>query len=48
LSKVHVDMLWHLRSEGRGAETWMRARLIEAALRAQAGAAAATAATIGG
>jgi len=46
LSKVHVDMLWHLRSEGRGAETWMRARLIEAARRAQAGAAAATAATI--
>jgi len=46
LSTVHVDMLWHLRSEGRSAEAWMRARLIEAAQRAKAGASATTAATI--
>jgi DNA-binding transcriptional LysR family regulator len=39
LSKVHVDMLWHLRSESRSAQQWMRERLIEAARRAQAGAA---------
>ena len=45
LSKVHVDMLWHLRSEGRSAQRWMRARLVAAA--AEAGAASSTAATIG-
>ena len=44
LSKVYVDMLWHLRSEGRSAQRWMRERLIAAALTAGAG--AATAATI--
>ncbi|MDC8772275.1 LysR family transcriptional regulator [Paucibacter sp. hw8] len=36
LAKVHVDMLWHLRSESRSAQQWMRERLIEAARRAQA------------
>ena len=36
LSRVHVDMLWHLRSEGRSAESWLRERVIEAARRAQA------------
>ncbi|MDN3919333.1 LysR family transcriptional regulator [Roseateles violae] len=46
LSTVHVDMLWHLRSEGRSADAWMRERLIEAARRAKAGVARATAATI--
>lgn len=46
LSKVHVDMLWHLRSEGRSDQRWMRERLVEAARRAQAGDASATAATI--
>ena len=35
-AKVHVDMLWHLRSESRSAQQWMRERLIEAARRAQA------------
>jgi DNA-binding transcriptional LysR family regulator len=35
LAKVHVDMLWHLRSESRSAQQWMRERLIEAARRAQ-------------
>ena len=48
LHSVEVDMLWHLRSEGRGADTWMRERLIEAARRAQAGVVHATAATIAG
>lgn len=46
LSKVHVDMLWHLRSEGRSAQRWMRERLIEAAQRAKAGALGSTTATI--
>ncbi|MCV2367773.1 LysR family transcriptional regulator [Roseateles oligotrophus] len=46
LSKVHVDMLWHLRSESRSAQQWMRERLIEAARRAQAGVEVRTAATI--
>lgn len=46
LAKVHVDMLWHLRSESRSAQQWMRERLIEAARRAQAGARATTEATI--
>ncbi|MCV2352904.1 LysR family transcriptional regulator [Paucibacter sp. B2R-40] len=36
LAKVHVDMLWHLRSESRSAQQWMRERLIEAARLAQA------------
>jgi DNA-binding transcriptional LysR family regulator len=36
LAKVHVDMLWHLRSESRSAQQWMRQRLIEAAKRAKA------------
>jgi len=31
LSKVHVDMLWHLRSEGRAPDAWLRERLIDAA-----------------
>ncbi|MBB4843409.1 DNA-binding transcriptional LysR family regulator [Paucibacter oligotrophus] len=35
LSKVNVDMLWHLRSESRSAQRWMRERLIEAARQAQ-------------
>ncbi|MBY0236544.1 LysR family transcriptional regulator [Roseateles sp. PN1] len=35
LSKVNVDMLWHLRSEARSAQRWMRACLIAAAGRAQ-------------
>ena len=51
LSPVHVDMLWHLRSEGRSAQAWLRERVIEAARRAQAagpaGVGGATAATIG-
>ncbi|MBT9491712.1 MAG: LysR family transcriptional regulator [Paucibacter sp.] len=46
LAKVHVDMLWHLRSESRSAQQWMRARLIEAARRAQAGVGLSTEATI--
>src|SRR5262249_52701632 len=49
LSTVQVDMLWHLRSEGRSADAWMRACLIEAARRAKAGMPSeATAATIAG
>ncbi len=36
LHTVEVDMLWHLRSEGRGADAWMRERVIEAARRAKA------------
>ena len=48
LSKVHVDMLWHLRNDGRSAQIWMRERLIEASRRAEAGAMQATAATIAG
>lgn len=40
LHTVEVDMLWHLRSEGRGPEAWMRERLIEAARRAKAESAA--------
>jgi DNA-binding transcriptional LysR family regulator len=51
LSPVHVDMLWHLRSEGRSAQAWLRERVVEAARRAQAagpaGVVDATAATIG-
>ena len=35
VGKVQVDMFWHLRSEGRVADTWMRARLAEAARRAK-------------
>ncbi|MDC8784803.1 LysR family transcriptional regulator [Roseateles koreensis] len=35
LSKVNVDMLWHLRSESRSAHRWMRACLTESARRAQ-------------
>lgn len=34
LARVHVDMLWHLRNDGRSAMRWMRERLIEAANRA--------------
>lgn len=34
LARVNVDLLWHLRSEGRSAEMWMRERLIAAAGRA--------------
>lgn len=45
LSPVHVDMLWHLRSEARSAQRWMRERLQEAARRAKAGVAATTTAT---
>ncbi|MCV2350612.1 LysR family transcriptional regulator [Paucibacter sp. Y2R2-4] len=47
LAQVHVDMLWHLRSESRSAQQWMRERLIEAARIAQAGALMTTEATIG-
>ncbi len=35
LHTVEVDMLWHLRNEGRGADAWMRERLVEAARRAK-------------
>jgi len=34
LSPVHVDMLWHLRSEGRSSQRWMRERLQAAAAQA--------------
>ncbi|MEJ6004820.1 LysR family transcriptional regulator [Paucibacter sp. AS339] len=47
LSPVHVDMLWHLRSESRSAQQWMRERLVEAARVAQASALMTTEATIG-
>ncbi|MBV8604431.1 MAG: LysR family transcriptional regulator [Pelomonas sp.] len=33
LSRVHVDMLWHLRAEGRAPDAWLRERLVEAARR---------------
>ena len=33
VGQVQVDMFWHLRSEGRVADNWMRERLIEAARR---------------
>lgn len=31
LSRVHVDMLWHLRNDDRSAQRWMRDRVVEAA-----------------
>ena len=34
LARVNVDLLWHLRSEGRSAEMWMRERLVAAAAQA--------------
>ncbi|HEY1091062.1 MAG TPA: LysR family transcriptional regulator, partial [Burkholderiaceae bacterium] len=30
LASIHVDMLWHLRNEGRGAHAWMRRQLLTA------------------
>jgi len=33
VGQVQVDMFWHMRSEGRVADSWMRERLIEAARR---------------
>lgn len=46
LSPVHVDMLWHLRSQDSSAQRWMRGCLVEAARRAQVAVPAAITATI--
>lgn len=42
LSRVHVDMLWHLRNDDRSAQRWLRDRLVEAARLARRGANEAT------
>ena len=42
LSRVHVDMLWHLRNDDRSAQRWMRELLVEAAHQAMPGANEAT------
>jgi len=33
VGRIQVDMLWHLRSEGRRADGWLRERIVEAARR---------------
>jgi DNA-binding transcriptional LysR family regulator len=48
VGQVQVDMFWHLRSEGRVADSWMRTRLIEAAKHARRAAPSPITATIGG
>lgn len=45
LGRVHVDMLWHLRNDGRSAQRWLRACLIDAAKQANLGTNEATIAT---
>lgn len=37
LSRVHVDMLWHLRNDDRSAQRWLRSRLVDAAKQANLG-----------